>query len=131
MAKASFLSPKMVSHKQAQIGQVVSDNVSFLRSLAHTKSSRKRKQLLKHANSDQLLALVEICLNILCSRFKLTTRQKKRLLPYADFVRRLSRKRTEQGARKILIQKGSGIGGLFAALLTPIVLDIARSVVYK
>lgn len=120
----------MESNKKVRVSQVVSDNTHFLRSLARTKSSRKRKRILKHAGAEQLLALVEICLNILCSRFKLTTRQKKRLLPYADFVRRLARKRTERGARKILVQKGSGVGGLFAALLTPILVDLARSV-YK
>lgn len=85
--------------------------------------------MLKHATADQLLALVEICLNILNSQFRLTTRQRSRLLPYADFLRKLARRRTERGARKHLVQTGSGIGGLFAALLTPVLLDLARNAI--
>lgn len=119
------------SKKQGLIGQVVHDNIDFLRALAKTKSERKRRRLLRHAGAEQLLSLIEICLNILCSRFHLTTRQKKRLMPHADFIRRLSRKRTERGARKVLNQKGNGAGGLFAALLTPIILEIARQSIYK
>lgn len=122
----------MVSHKkQAQISQLVQDNFHFLRSLAQTKSDHKRKRILKKAGAEQLLSLVEICVNILCSRFQLTTRQKKRRLPYADFLRHLARKRTERGARKLLSQTGSGAGPLFAALLTPILIDLAQSVASK
>ncbi|KAL3094551.1 hypothetical protein niasHS_005221 [Heterodera schachtii] len=55
----------------------------------------------------------------------MTTRQRKRLSPYASFVRTLARRRTEKGARKLLIQTGSGLGGVFAALLTPI-LELSR-----
>lgn len=94
--------------KQTLIGQVVCDNVHFLRALARTKSEVKRRRLLKHAGTNQLLDIVEICLNILCSCFQLTTRQKNRLIPYANFVRQIGRKRSEQSARKILNQKGSG-----------------------
>ena len=121
----------MASPKNTNISPLVQINAQFLHSLARTKSDNNRKKLLRKADSDQLLSLVEICLNILNSRFHLTTRQKKRLLPYADFVRRLSRKRSERGARNLLIQKGSGAGPLFAALLTPILIDLARSVTSK
>lgn len=113
--------------QQPQISQLVCDNSDFLRALARTKSCRRKRKLLKHATTSQLLSISEICLNILCSRFRLTTRQQKRLLPYADFVRGLARKRTEKSARHFLVQKGSGIGGLFAAILTPILIDLAKS----
>ncbi|KAL3075585.1 hypothetical protein niasHT_034952 [Heterodera trifolii] len=59
----------------------------------------------------------------------MTTRQRKRLLPYASFVRTLARRRTEKGARKLLVQTGSGLGGVFAALLTPILIDLARTAI--
>jgi hypothetical protein len=49
-------------------------------------------------------------------------------MPYADFVRRMSRARTEIGTKKLIVQKGSGSAGLFAALLTPILIEIARSI---
>lgn len=121
----------MVNHKkqQAKISQVVCENENFLRTLARTKSTRKQKRLLKYAETKHLLALVEICLNILCSRFHLTTRQRKRLMPHAEFVRKLSRKRSERGARKILLQRGCGAFGLFPALLTPIILELARQTI--
>uniref|UniRef100_A0A914LBI4 Uncharacterized protein n=1 Tax=Meloidogyne incognita TaxID=6306 RepID=A0A914LBI4_MELIC len=73
--------------------------------LAKTKSQRKLQHLLRLTNTDQLLAISEICLNIIKARLKLTPRQKKRLIPYADFVRKMSRIRSEVGARKILNQK--------------------------
>lgn len=114
---------------QSQIGQTICDNLEFLKSLAKTKSAKKRKKILKHANAKQLQAIAEICLNIVSSRFKLTTRQKKRLMPYADFVRRASRLRSERGARHLIVQKGNGVGGVFAALIAPILIELARNAI--
>jgi hypothetical protein len=112
----------------AKIPSHIYNNSTFFRQLANCKSDQKRRRLLKNSTSTQLLALAEICLNILASRLSLTTRQKRRLMPYADFVRRMGRARTERGARKLIVQKGSGSAGLFAALLTPILIEIARSI---
>jgi hypothetical protein len=103
-------------------------STQFLDKLSRSKSKTKIRQLLKNSTATQLLSIAEICLNIASSRFGLTTRQKKRILPYADFVRRMSRARSEKGARKLAIQKGSGVGGLFAAILTPILIELARYV---
>nr|CAD2180125.1 unnamed protein product [Meloidogyne enterolobii] len=94
--------------------------------LAKTKSQRKLQRMLRLSNTNQLLAITEICLNIIKARLRLTNFQKKRLLPYADFVRKMSRVRSEHGARKILNQKGGGIG-TFAALLTPVLIELAKS----
>ena len=120
---------KSFVQSNSKISPLVCNNKNFLLHLARTKSQNKRKRLLKSACASELLALVEICLNILRSRFNLTTRQKKRLLPYADFVRRLSRARSERGARKLVVQTGSGIGALFPALLTPILIELARGLI--
>jgi hypothetical protein len=114
-----------------EISPLIHQNSTFIRQLARCQSDTKRRRLLKTATTSQLLALAEICLNIVASRFPLTSRQKKRLLPYADFVRRMGRMRSEKGARKFAIQRGSGAGGLFAALLTPILIELARSVIIK
>jgi len=108
--------------------QIICENKDFLRSLAHTKSERRKRHILKRADTNQLLSIVEICLNIVKSRFKLTTRQKKRLIPHVDFIRQISRARSERGVKKVLKQKGGGIG-VFAALFTPILLELARSMV--
>lgn len=115
-----------MEHNNSKISQLVKENIKFLKTLAYTNSERKKKKLLKKATREQLLSIAEICINIVKSRFNLTTRQKKRLIPHADFVRKLSRARSERGARKILIQKGSGVGSLFAALLTPIIIEAGR-----
>lgn len=114
---------------EIMVNQLLQDNVDFLKILARTKSGRKQRRLLRLATTSQLLALTEICLNIVKERFKLTNRQKKRLIPYTEFVRHLSRVRSERGARHVLNQKGGGVG-VFAALLTPVLLEIAKSI-YK
>uniref|UniRef100_A0A1I8BQX2 Transposase n=1 Tax=Meloidogyne hapla TaxID=6305 RepID=A0A1I8BQX2_MELHA len=89
------------------ISQIVKNNYPFLKQLAKTRSLHKRKRLLKQATIGQLLSLSEISLNIVKNRFQLTKRQKGRLVPFADFVRRIGRVRTERGARRIVIQKGN------------------------
>lgn len=114
-----------------QISSTVCENFPFLCALAKTKSLRKRRRLLKTASSEQLVALAEICLNIVKSRFQLTSRQKKRMMPYAEFIRRMSRARSQRGAKRI-VQQGSGFSlQLFPALLTPIILELTRILTRK
>lgn len=108
-----------------KIGPLIYDNIDFLKTLAKTKSVNKRKKILKAATTSQLLSLVEISSNILKARFRLTARQKKRILPYADFVRKLARVRSERSAKNI-VQKGSGIS-VYPALLIPIILEVAKT----
>lgn len=115
--------PKM---QNIEFSPLIHSNSTFIQQLARCQSETKRRRLLKTATTKQLLALAEICLNIVASRFQLTTRQKKRLIPYADFVRRMGRMRSERGARKFALQRGGGAGGLFAALLTPILIELGR-----
>ena len=104
-----------------EIPKFIHSNAKFLKTLSKTKSDKKLRQLLRKANTEELLALSEICLNIISSRVDLTPRQKKNLMPYADIVRRVSRIKTERGARKIIIQKGTGAGShFFTSLLSPI-----------
>ena len=123
MSKNLFCHNKEILIK---INPLIEQNFQFLRTLARSRSEIKRKQILKKATSQELLSLVEIALNVVRSVFQLTTRQKKRLLPYANFVRRLSRLRSERGARKILVQQGSGLPYLLPALLTPIIIQLAK-----
>jgi hypothetical protein len=76
------------------------------------------------------LALVEICANYLKPYFFiLTDKEKARLSPFADKVRKLSRRRTERGARKYVIQHGSG--PFFSALLVPIITEAAGYILSK
>jgi len=120
--------PHKALNSGIQFSPTIADNHQFLRSLAKTKSTHKRKRLLKSATTQQLLSLVEIALNILRNRFRLTHRQKNRMLPFAQFIRRLGRIRSERGARKLIVQKGSGLPiAAFASLLTPVIIELARS----
>lgn len=115
------------NNKQVEFPEHVISNQKFLKQLCNTKSERKLRKILKTSTTEQLLSLTEICLNIVTSRFNLTTRQKNRLIPYADFVRRIGRIKTERGARKFIIQKGTGAGtSFFTALLTPILIELVK-----
>jgi hypothetical protein len=108
-----------------QITPYISDNYDFLKALARTKSNNKRNKILQKATTIQILSLVEICFNILKARFRLSARQRRRMMPHADFIRRMGRVRTERGAKKI-VQIGGGIPTFFPALLTPIILEISK-----
>jgi hypothetical protein len=110
------------------IGPKVLNNYIFLRKIAKSKSEKRRIGLLKNASKEQLLTLVEVASNILSSNFSLTKRQKEKLLPHAHYVRKLSRSRSEVGARRI-VQRGNG--AVLASLLIPIVAEAARFLLLK
>lgn len=97
--------------------QIIKENEIFLRKLATTKSDKKRNILLENATPGEILTLLEMCINILRSRVKLTNCQRKKLAVHAEFLRKFSKCRTEKTARKI-IQTGNG--ALFPALILPI-----------
>lgn len=115
--------------KQLQtVGPLILQNFGFLRRIARTKSDKKRRRLLDSATREQLLALVETSSNIL-KGFRLTQRQKQRLIPFATTVRKLSRARSEQGARKIVQQTGGG--AVFASLLAPVLIEAAGHLISR
>jgi hypothetical protein len=112
------------------VGSKVIDNLNFLKRLSRSSSDRSRWRLLRRASTDELLALVEICTNYLRPYFFiLTDKEKTRLSPFADKVRKLSRIRTERGARRYVIQHGSG--PFFTALLVPIITEAAGYILSK
>ncbi|KAL3110283.1 hypothetical protein niasHT_012701 [Heterodera trifolii] len=104
--RESFLPPKMVKQK---IGERVVHNYDYLKKLGKTTSEKKRRHLLNSAGCEELLALVEICLNVLNGNFCLSSKQKQRLAPFAKDIRQLARVRSEQGARKLLPDTCSAI----------------------
>jgi hypothetical protein len=111
------------------IGTRILENLPFLKRLCRCSSDRSRWRLLRRANGEQLLSLVEISVNLLKPHcFQLTRRQKNRLLPFAGAIRRLARIRSERGARHYSIQQG---GGFFGALLAPILLEASRHLITK
>jgi hypothetical protein len=113
-----------MANNQCTISPLIYENCDYLKLLVRTKSTKKRYQILKQISSAQLLALSEICLNILMNRFKLTTRQKRRMLPYTDFIRQQGRIRSERSARNIIKKAKNLPIDLFPSLLTPIIKNI-------
>ena len=124
MTKRSF-SYQIQDHKI--IGDSVCRNLNFLKSLK-TKSVKKQRRVLRLATSEELFTLIEIALNIIKARFPLSTWQRKRLIPYATFVRKLSRTRSYNGARNLL-QKGAGVG--LISLISPIIIEAIRYLALK
>ena len=111
----------MPSH--GAVGPRIIRNIQFLKRLGRCTSVRKRTRLVRNASEDELLALVEISLNILKGNFSLTQRQTNKLLSYADEVRKLSRSRSPRKAQEI-VQKG---GNMFlASLIAPVLLEAGR-----
>lgn len=107
-----------------KIGQNICNNIDFLKKLSQSKSEKKRRNILKTATNSELISIVEIALNIVKGRFNLKTRQRERIDPYKNFLRQLSRIRSEKSARR-LVQKGNGIGA-FAVFLTPIIIEALK-----
>jgi hypothetical protein len=111
------------------VGPRITKNFYFLKKLSRCCSDKGRWRLIKNADFDEILSVVEIAVNILSSNFCLTEKQRSRLRPFADAVRQLARKRSHKGAKKILIQTGGG--AFFYALLSPIIAEAARYIVNK
>jgi len=114
-------------------------NTPFLRKLAHCRSHKRCVQLLAGAGPEQLLCLVECCLNLLRHRQLPVKRSRLlRLRPYASQIRALSRARSARSARAHLLspttthhhlqQTGKGIpliASLVVNTLLPILIDRA------
>lgn len=108
------------------VGDIVRKNSAFLRRLATTKSEKIRKRLLNGATSEQILALVEICVNILKFRFRLRNLQRHKLAMHAPVVRKLGRARSEKTARRIL---QTGGGNMFGSLILPVLSAVVDSLI--
>ena len=112
------------------VGQLVIKNYNFLKNITRTKSNKKLKNILNKATPSELLTLIDIASNILNSNFKLTHRQKLKLIPHANFIRNLARKKSETSMRKSLNQIGNGPAVLLP-LITPILAEAASHLINK
>ncbi|KAL3092068.1 hypothetical protein niasHS_004231 [Heterodera schachtii] len=91
-------------------------NESFLETLCNAK---KANDLIRVATDEQLLCLVEICLNILKGRVPLRPRHLKKLQAHALVLRRLARTRCSRSAKKVLLQHGDGLPAISLASPPP------------
>lgn len=102
-------------------------NVDFLRALAGSKRAKcRRNTLIERASPEQLLCLVEICLNILRARLPLNRRQRRQLLAHAHHIRQLSRVRSAQAARRLLLSSPPQTGrGIFIPIAASLLANLA------
>jgi hypothetical protein len=108
------------------VGPLIYEHCKFLKQIK-TKSLKRRRRLLIEMKTEEMLALSEICLNILLNRFQLTPRQKRRMMPYVDFIRQMGRIRSEKGAREVILKKAvNSPKELFPSILTPILKHICK-----
>lgn len=105
------------------VGDIVERNRGFLKLLASTASSRRRAKLIADATSEELLAVVEISVNILKYRFRPRANHMKKLAISADYIRKLARARTPNSARNLL-RKGNQ--SIFKSLILPVLRQSGR-----
>ena len=104
-------------------------NQEFLEKISRTKSRTKFEKILHNADDDQLLAIVEICYNILKGRLRLSDKSRFKLSNHGDYFRSVSKSRTPNTARK-RIQEGGGVGVL-GAIIAPILGALAQNLLDK
>jgi hypothetical protein len=98
-------------------------NQHLLQKLKNEKSQINRKNILRSASRDFIICLVECISSILEKKVPLTSTQRKKLSKHAAILRQISKVRSEDKARKLLIQKG----GAILPLLIPPLLSVAAS----
>ena len=106
----------------------VQQNAEWLRKVARCRCIKKRNKMIGEANNDQLLAIIECALNTLKSRVKFSNRQKQKLIPHAEYLRKRSQKRGVQQTRNFLQQ---GNGAILPALLLPIITQALSSLIFN
>lgn len=112
-----------------KLGKRVVENSNFLKQIQRAKAEHVRRSLLATASDEEIITLIEICGNILYWRVPLKPKQKARLQEHADSLRKLIRIKTPEKAKEYLIQHGNG--ALIAAILSPILIELARAVLEK
>jgi hypothetical protein len=78
---------------------------------------KRQKNIIKGADKDILVALSEICLNLIKRNINLTEKEKRRLRPYAKQVYLLSQKKPSFNKKKKVVQ----VGGFLSTILTSVI----------
>ena len=109
--------------------EYIKNNIDFFKNIAKTKSTKRLTNLIREASDDQLLALVDICYNIIKGQLQLKKKNRTKLAENADYYRAIARWRTPKTART-RIQKGGAIGAL-GAIVAPILGVLAQNLLDK
>lgn len=92
------------------------ENHEFFVYLAKLPTNRQ-KAIIKGADRPILLALSEICLNIMRRNVPLTEKEKRLLRPYEKQVYQLSLKKQSTSKKKQIVQRGGFLGTLLTSVL--------------
>jgi len=99
----------------------------FLSLLSKSKNNKKRRnQLLSIATPSELLAISEICHNLLKGNLPLKKPQQKKLEKYRKVLHKLSQRKTNKDTKKRMLQRQQG--GFFGALL-PVAISALSSII--
>lgn len=112
-----------------EFSPLINDNEKFLRQIVQSKKSGQH-ELVKCATDEQILCLVEICLNILKGRVPLRKSHLKKLRQQAHSLRKLARTRSSRSAKHVLLQQGQGVPAI-AGLLTSIIVPLITNAINK
>jgi hypothetical protein len=116
--------------KSLKISSYIRRNVHFLERLAKSNRRHPVNQLLAEAGPEQLLCVVECCLNLLRGRLPaLKQRQLDRLRPHAEGIRAVSRLRSAHKVRTHLLQQKGGGVALLPIVLSTVLPIIANQVI--
>ncbi len=103
-----------------------SENVDAFRYLT-TLSPAKQKAFIKQADRSLLLAISEICLNVMNKRYVLSPTEKKKLQPYREQILALSQKKPSLKLRKKKLQTGGFLGALVGTLIPALIGTIVEA----
>ena len=98
--------------------EYVTNNKDLFKKLSKTRSEKKKNKIIKAANPEAILGLIEIIHNVLKANYPLSLKQRKKLSKHANFYRHVSRARTESTAKKRL-QKGGSVAAI-GTILAPV-----------
>jgi hypothetical protein len=104
-------------------------NQDFLQKICRTKSNKRRTKLLQAASDDQLLAIVDICHNIIKGNLNIKNSKRKKLALTGDYYRAISRSRSPRTTLH-RIQSGGNIG-LIGAIIAPVLGALAQNLLDK
>jgi len=99
-------------------------NEGIISDLSRFRKPEKRNKVLKEANNDQIIALIECVSNLMNGAVPLSKQQKYKLKPHQNILRTISKERRMKKAQQLLVQHG----GLLPAILIPIISAIATGV---
>ena len=95
-------------------------NLPLLKRLKNCKDPGLRTQMLKNADIDFLICIIECINNVLRGRINIKESQRNKLKKHAEVLRKLSKVRSKRLVRQKLIQTGSGLS-IIPLILGPVI----------